>query len=513
MAYEHLTLLFGEDVIIDSNRDTIINWVKSMLGDDPSSARDSGVTVELGIGHYDAAIDDSLQEYSAIINEWSALDNLANTFDSPGGTNTGYQDDIVDITQRRVLGSFGFILQKTNKYSEVVQAGGESTEVKAYFRSTVNKQNYDLLARDYSNETVETLFTVEATNTITLATTYIPDDITDADLLLWDIKVEWGRTINGDTKWVDLSDHVSSKTQDANDTITITMDAIQATLLDSYIRYSPDPSSGYNIDGADKFWTKVTLKAPYAIDIYDEDGTAYTVDTLDRKKMEITELNWYEPATIFKFYDPYNMGATIGAEAFGFGFSTETPIYMYPVFYDILRGASHELAARVRKQNFSFKENNKRITIWPVPGSAITQVGVGQIWFDYVIPFNPYADLPEDGAIANMSNIPYFQLKYTYINSIGQRWVHKFALAASKEILGRIRGKFTTVPVPNAEISLDAPSLIDEARSEKEELRESLRLILEKALDSALIENEANEAEGINKVLQFTPTPDPIIMG
>ena len=44
--YEHATLLFGEDVIVNSDRDTIIDWVKSMLGDDPSSVRDAGITVE-----------------------------------------------------------------------------------------------------------------------------------------------------------------------------------------------------------------------------------------------------------------------------------------------------------------------------------------------------------------------------------------------------------------------------------------------------------------------------------
>jgi len=510
--YEHATLLFGEDVIVNSDRDTIIDWVKSMLGDDPSSVRDAGITVELGVGHYDAAIDDALQEYSAIINEWSALDNLANTFDSPGGTNTGNQDNIINISQRRVLSTFGFLLQKTNKYSELVQAGGNVTEVKAYFRTTTNRQNYDLLERDYATDIQIDEHTAEVTTSFPINTLYVPDGITDEELTAWEFKVEFGRTINGETKWVDVSDRFVSASQPVADSLIITMDAVQTAILASDIWHDPDPDGGY-YDGGSSWYSRVTVKAPYSVPIYDSDGTAYTVSTLDRDKMEINRLEWQEPATIFKYYDPYNAGATIGAEAFGFGYTVESPIYMYPVFYDILRGAQHELSARVRKQNYSFKENNKRVTIWPVPGSEITQVGVGKVWFDYQIPFNPYEDLPDEGSIANMSNIPYFQLQYTYINSIGQRWVHKFSLATAKEILGRIRGKYTTVPIPDAEISLDAPSLIDEANREKEELRESLRVILEKALDSALIENEANEAEGLNRVLQFTPTPDPIIMG
>ena len=511
MAYNHFTsLLFGEDIIAQDDRDTIINWTMAMLGDDPSSVPADGVTVELGVVHYDAAIDDALQEYSTIINEWSALDNISNTWASGGATTEGNPEDIIPIEQRRVLTTFGFILQKTRKYSEIVQAGGNITEARAYFNTVSLQQHYDLLERSYEAETAsETSFDYAAAgNTITFDMT--GTNITDSTEDDWEYIFEVSRTINSVATWVNISDHISSVSLSGTD-LTITFDDTVANIATDEVHYSPTPRDGWD---ATEQW-KFTAKAPFVIDIYDEDGVELKADSLDRKSMEINNIEWFESPTIFKYYDPYNMGATIGAEAFGFGFTVESPIFMYPVYYDILRGAQHELANKVRRHNHSIKENNKRLSFWPVPGGGMIDTGVGKVWIDYQLPFNPYAEaeMTEEGDIANLSNMPYFQLEYVKVNSMGQRWVRKFSLASSKEILGRIRGKYTSVPVPNAEISLDAPSLIEEARSEKEELRASLRELLEKALESALVQVEAEEADNLHRVLQRTPSPNAIAMG
>ena len=513
MSYTHNSrLLFGEDVIANSDRDIVINWCKAMLGDDPSNAANTGIQVELATVHYDSAIDDALQEYSAIINEWSALDNLANTFDSGGATTEPNPADVINISQRRVLSTFGFLLKKTNKYSELVGAGGNVTEQRAYFNSVANQQNYDLLSREYDNE--EYSNTTYNDNDVTQVdfTLAGTTNITQADASNWEVVLTMRRSITAtDYKEVNIDDYfshlnISGSTLEVHLTDTI------ADISNTAVHYSPAPNGGWPVDPEP---IEVTLKSPYSILIYNESGTRLTGRTLDRKKMEINEINWYPPSTIFKFYDPYNMGANIGAEAFGFSYTAETPFHSMPIFYDILRGAQHEMSAKVRRNNYSVIENNKRITLYPYPGGEVSQVAAGKVWMDYQIPLNPYEsdELGAEGTIANLANIPYFQLEYTYINSIGKRWIHKWALSSAKEVLGRIRGKYTSVPVPNSEISLDGPSLLDEARQEKDELRESLRNILEKAMESALMENEALEAEALQRVLQYTPSPDTLTMG
>ena len=51
--------------------------------------------------------------------------------------------------------------------------------------------------------------------------------------------------------------------------------------------------------------------------------------------------------------------------------------------------------------------------------------------------------------VNNMSNLPFENVPFNSINSIGKQWIRRFALALSKETLGQVRGKFGgAVPIP-----------------------------------------------------------------
>lgn len=54
------------------------------------------------------------------------------------------------------------------------------------------------------------------------------------------------------------------------------------------------------------------------------------------------------------------------------------------------------------------------------------------------------------------------------------RWMQEYALAQAKEMLGRIRSKFQQLPGPSGGMTLDGDRLIEEARAEKEKLKEDL---------------------------------------
>jgi len=51
-----------------------------------------------------------------------------------------------------------------------------------------------------------------------------------------------------------------------------------------------------------------------------------------------------------------------------------------------------------------------------------------------------------------------------------QEWIHKYSLAWAKEILGRVRSKYGSVPGPSGEMQLDGATLLSEAQQEKEKL-------------------------------------------
>jgi len=70
---------------------------------------------------------------------------------------------------------------------------------------------------------------------------------------------------------------------------------------------------------------------------------------------------------------------------------------------------------------------------------------------------NFYDLLTESGQITNAFTDPF-----------KAKWVFNYAVAESKEILGRIRGKFRTIgELPN-DVSLDAVALLEESVNEKQ---------------------------------------------
>ena len=107
-----------------------------------------------------------------------------------------------------------------------------------------------------------------------------------------------------------------------------------------------------------------------------------------------------------------------------------------------------------------------------------------------------------------MSNIPFGNIPYNGINSIGRQWIRQFTLALSKETLGHIRSKFGSIPVPGAEVTLNGGDLLSHGREEKTNLITSLKEMLDTMTYDKLIEVQSLRAENMNKQLKFVPIPN-----
>jgi hypothetical protein len=101
--------------------------------------------------------------------------------------------------------------------------------------------------------------------------------------------------------------------------------------------------------------------------------------------------------------------------------------------------------------------------------------------------------------ISSYANINYDNMTYTSINSVGKQWIWKYTLALAKELLGGIREKYASIPIPEGEISLDGASLRAEAQNDKDRLYEQLR--------PKQMEYKAQEAEQVQKMLKNIPLP------
>ena len=134
------------------------------------------------------------------------------------------------------------------------------------------------------------------------------------------------------------------------------------------------------------------------------------------------------------------------------------------------------------------------------------------IWFDYIKVSERDNPLITEysgstNVVSDYSNVPYDNMQYQFINDVGKQWIRKYGLALCKELLGIIRSKYGTIPIPNADTTLDGDTLRSEASAEKEILITQLREMLEQTSRRALLEADKDEAEFLQEKLQKVPYP------
>ena len=71
------------------------------------------------------------------------------------------------------------------------------------------------------------------------------------------------------------------------------------------------------------------------------------------------------------------------------------------------------------------------------------------MWVEFSVTSNAWDDAGDEDTgirgINNMNTLPFENIEYLNINSIGKQWIRRFALAVCKEMLGNIRSKFATI--------------------------------------------------------------------
>jgi hypothetical protein len=217
-----------------------------------------------------------------------------------------------------------------------------------------------------------------------------------------------------------------------------------------------------------------------------------------------------------RIYDPFSMTGMSYSNVLnemGFaGYSPATQFLMTPIFEDLLRMQAIEFNDLVRKSGYSFELVNNKLSIFPIPTSNF------KLYFEYLLGterdsqgINPSGSYYVSGSavsspiIGDYSNVPYNVIPYSTVNSVGKQWIRKYFLALCKEVLGAIRQKYQTIPIPGAEVTLDGGELRQEAAAEKTDLITQLRENLEATGRKAQMEMRAAEAEQIQQTLQRVP--------
>ena len=223
--------------------------------------------------------------------------------------------------------------------------------------------------------------------------------------------------------------------------------------------------------------------------------------------IEIKRIFYENTPAITRYFDPY-AGAGAGMmsmmDSMGFGgYSPAMNFMLMPLSYDMQKFQMIEFNDQIRKSQYSFELVNNMLRIFPIPNG-----GVDTLRFEYILLSDrnqPYVERNGQSIITNASNVPYTNPTYTTINSIGRQWVFEYGLAIVKEILGYVRGKYSTVPIPGSEVTLNQGDLISAATTEKQALIERLRAYLDTTSRKVLLENKSLEAEYQNKTIAQVP--------
>jgi hypothetical protein len=217
---------------------------------------------------------------------------------------------------------------------------------------------------------------------------------------------------------------------------------------------------------------------------------------------------FFEPVpAITRFFDPYSVGAqgTLNLMSeLGFGnFSPAAQFLLMPVYEDLLRMQHIEFNDTIRKSGYTFNIVNNYLEIFPLP----TANTMKRVYFDYMSrdEFEHDSIQIQSDSLSDYSDVPYDFIQYSNINDVGKQWIRKYTLALAKELLGAIREKYSSIPIPDGEVSLDGSALRAEAQTEKDQLIDQLRENLEELSRKNVFEKQAHESDHHQDMLRKIP--------
>tara|TARA_Y100000361_G_C11135192_1_gene331441 strand:+ start:303 stop:1481 length:1179 start_codon:yes stop_codon:yes gene_type:complete len=293
----------------------------------------------------------------------------------------------------------------------------------------------------------------------------------------------------------------------SNFTHTVVSDLGRAIAISE--TYGQEVGVGGNID-----WKTGFVQCSSGSQVYDLDQWAITSES--SSPIEIKRV-FHEPTpAMARYFDPYaGTGQNTQNLLDGFGWGGYTPAVtftMMPIHEDILRVQAIELNDQIRKSAYSFELINNKLRVFPIPQDDF------KIYFQYIRKedrwktlSNEVTDTYEAGGQtavqSDFSNIRYDNMIYKDINDPGKQWIRKYTLALAKELLGMIRSKYGSVPIPGGggETTLDGDTLRGEATAEKDALVEQLREMLEQSSGQEILQEEAQEAESTQEILKKVP--------
>ena len=218
----------------------------------------------------------------------------------------------------------------------------------------------------------------------------------------------------------------------------------------------------------------------------------------------IHDVYYRTPRASWRFFGGNAVGTVGNLSTYG-QYADDAYFQLVPSWQNTLQAYAYEEDMKVRASHYSFEINNNKLRIFPTPDGT----NPDQFWVKFRAAEDAF-DQEEDrqyGAdgVNNMNALPFPNVPYKNINSIGKQWIRRYALSLCKEVLGQVRSKLGSIPIPGNDVTLNGPALISEAKEEQSTLREELKTVFDELVYGKLAEGDAAMQESINTVFKNIP--------
>ena len=239
-------------------------------------------------------------------------------------------------------------------------------------------------------------------------------------------------------------------------------------------------------------------------------GVAYKGAVDDNQRVNITRVYYRSPRAMWRFYGYYGGVGVVGNYSTYGQFADDSTFEIIPTWQNKMQAIMYEDSIYTRTSHYSYEIKDNFLRLFPDP-SAMGFNDLDRIWVEFYVDQSPWEvnTRYDEGMLGvnNLNTLPFSNLPYENINSMGKQWIRKYATAVCKEMLGQIRGKFTTMPIPGESVTLNHAELLTQAKEEKQELRDKLVETLDTMIYKELAKNDAEMTDAAQAAFKNSPMP------
>lgn len=214
---------------------------------------------------------------------------------------------------------------------------------------------------------------------------------------------------------------------------------------------------------------------------------------------------YFKPNTsIWRFFGHTNSGRGFKANTFG-QYGANSTFEAVPVWQQELYASAFENSLKVRASHYSYEIQNNRLRLYPTPSTWAAE----KMWIRFRVANESYEEESDrkygaDG-INNINALPFPNVPFENINSVGKHWIRRFALALCKETLGQVRSKLSSIPIPGNDVTLNGSDLLSQGKEEQDKLREELKTVFDELTYGKLAQSDQDLQDATENVLKRVP--------